>query len=107
MSDSVIRDAIKLRDALLQVAKEIETRAETDKALRRSSKTAQELALMDSRTCIEAAQMLQVLGTEVTRLREGIGLHHYGQLAERRLDWMAQNWNGRTSEEVLAEISHE
>lgn len=88
MEDPVIDQAIKLRDRLLDVAKELRIAA-------RSAKTdaGRQCADMDAKTCDDAAAMLQKLGTEVTRLRQGIGCFHYGRIDRFALRRMSENWN--------------
>jgi hypothetical protein len=91
MSDDATRDAIRLTNSLVDLGKylHVSARVEQDPAKR-------QLMVYDSKTCQDAAQMLQKLGTEVVRLREGIGCFHYGKLNERDLYGMSQNWNGES-----------
>lgn len=83
-----IQDGIAVRDKLLEVAAELELRART---LR--SEDARELCEYEAAVVRLGAAAIQKFGTEVTRLREGIGCHHYGRLAEFDLYQMSQNWN--------------
>ena len=83
MTDVVIKDAIKLRDRLLDVAKELRYRRDGNL----------ELNERDAKSCDDAAAMLQKLGTEVTRLREGIGCFKYGRLNRDRLIRLPDTWN--------------
>lgn len=86
--DPVITQARNLRDGLQSAAVEFRRIAA------RSSHTAtKELAEIDARICLDAAKMLQKLGTEVTRLRLGIGHYKYGKLDRLDLIKMATNWN--------------
>lgn len=88
MTDPVIQEAIKLRDRLKDAAKEfriLEKRA--------THKATKKMAGRDAEACEESALMLQKLGTEVTRLREGIGCFKYGQLSRFDLIKMRDNWN--------------
>jgi hypothetical protein len=73
MTDPVIRKAVELRSALLQTAKEIQCRIRPD-----SSEATRSLLALDVAVCLDASDMLKKLGTEVIRLREAIGCHHYG-----------------------------
>ena len=81
--DSTMREAIRLRDRLLDVAKELR--------LRRDGLP--ELNKLDAQSCDDSAQMLQKLGTEVTRLREGIGHFEYGMMSRHDLIQMPRRWN--------------
>jgi hypothetical protein len=76
--DPVIERAIKLRDRLLDCAKEFDFNA-----LRYMKLGAREAVEEDAKACREAAEMMAKLGTEVTRLRLGIQHFYYGR-----------NWNG-------------
>lgn len=82
-SEPVIAAAIKLRDRLGDVAKEIGYRRDGNA----------ELNAMDAKVCADAAAMLEKLGTEVTRLRLGIGHLYYGRLDRTELWNMSRNWN--------------
>ena len=92
MTDPVIQQARKLRDSLLDVAKEHDIRSESPS----TSSVAAELAKMDAQTCRSAAEMLAKLGTEVTRLRLGIGHFDYGQMPRRELVQMSKTWNSQS-----------
>jgi hypothetical protein len=46
------------------------------------------------RTVADAADMLQVLGTEVTRQRLAIGHFLYGQIDRHELRRISETWNG-------------
>lgn len=81
--DPVIDEALKIRDRLLNVAKEIGYQHKPG-ALRD----------FDMKTCKQAAEMLQKLGTEVDRLRMGIGHFHHGRMSIFDLEKMTKNWNG-------------
>lgn len=94
-SDGVIAEAVKLRDKLLEVAKEL--RIQGKMARSTSGKT---LAAMDAKACDDSARMLEKLGTEVTRLRLGILTYCDGRMEERGLRNMAKNWNGDETEGV-------
>lgn len=83
MTDPVIRDAIKLRDRLRDVAKELRMRRDGNV----------ECNEMDAQSCDDSADMLQKLGTEVSRLREGIGHFKYGQMSRVNLIGMPDTWN--------------
>jgi len=87
-TDPVIRDAIRLRDRLLDVTKEHDYKARAA-----THKSTIECAEMDAQTCRAAAAMLEKLGTEVTRLRLGIGHLHYGMMDRLELNQMTKNWN--------------
>lgn len=82
MSDPVIKEAIRIRDRLQELA--------TDLRLRPGHVQAND---MDGRTCDEAAKMLQKLGTEVTRLRLFIQHHQHGRLSTADLYKVVENWN--------------
>jgi len=88
MCDPVIMKAVKLRDGLLDVSKEI--------GFRRDGNA--ELKAIDAKTCDESAKMLQVLGTEVTRLRRAIGHYLHGQLDRHSLRKITENWNDFATE---------
>ena len=89
MSDDPILDqAVKLRDGLLGAANEFRCRG----ALTKSAVT-KELSELDAKTCEDAAKMHQKLGTEVTRLRLGIGHYKYGMLDRSDLIRMSESWN--------------
>ena len=83
MKDCVIKDAIKLRSRLLDVAKELRIRRDGNL----------ELNEMDAKSCDDSAAMLRKLGTEVTRLREGIGCFKYGRLSRISLIQLPDTWN--------------
>lgn len=87
--DQVTQDAIKLQRQLSEIASEFRmfsALAVTD--------VGSEIAKRNAKACDDAAAMLQKLGTEVTRLREGIGCYHYGRLDRQDLWRMARSWNG-------------
>ena len=90
MTDPVIKDAIKLRDGLLEAAKEFRILAR-----RADRQTTRELREFDADCCEAAAKMMAKLGTEVTRLRLGIGHHLSGQmpLDRHELRKMTVDWN--------------
>lgn len=88
MTDPVISDAIKLRDALHECAKEFRVYRDV-----RSNVSGKTLAEYDARICQAAARMLEKLGTEVTRLRETIGCFHYGRANEKDLTNVWRSWN--------------
>jgi hypothetical protein len=81
-------EAIKLARQLYEIASDQKVRAETVTGGRR------DMHLIDAKSCEESAALLQKLATEVYRLREGIGCHHYGRLAEGDLWRMSRTWNG-------------
>ena len=85
MTDATTKAAIKIRDRLNEVATELKRRLDGLPELNR----------MDARTCEDAALMLEKLGTEVTRLRLGIGCYRYGRLSRVDLFAMTRNWNSR------------
>ena len=92
-SDPVIERAKKLRNSLLDTAKEFDYIAVTANAKGNVLKF--ELAQMDAKVCRDAAEMLEKLGLEVDRLRQGIGCNYYtGSPDRNRLYRMTQNWNG-------------
>lgn len=94
-TDPVIRDAIKLRDGLLECAREF--RVYGGKSRHASGR---ELAEMDAKVCENAAVMLQKLGTEVTRLRLCIGHFDYGRMDRSDLRRATQNWNDSPAAEL-------
>ena len=101
MSDPVIAHAIKLRDRLLETAKEIRIMGNRSDRL-----NTKRMAEIDARGCEDAAAMLAVLGTEVTRYREGIGCCYYGREPDVRDMWRwRDNWNGKTHAQVITETS--
>lgn len=73
MQDETIRKAIKLRDHLRTL---VFARDQISKDI-----------------CRDAAEMLEKLGTEVTRLREAIGHRYYGTISDRELREIAETWN--------------
>ena len=84
MTDVIIESAIRLRDRLLELSKE----------LRRNGPMNNEtLRRMDAANCEEAAKMLEKLGTEVTRLRLAIGHHSYRRMSHADLVRIADTWN--------------
>lgn len=89
MTDLVIATAIKLRDRMVDCAKEFELRKLT---ARRPVDV--ELAEGDAKDCLETAAMLQKLGTEVTRLRLAIQHFDCGRLSRFELREIVTNWNG-------------
>lgn len=91
MTDSVIADGIKLRDRLLGTAKELRIQAEMHKVLGKATQS--ELCDMDAQVCEESAEMMQKLGTEVTRLRLGIGHFKHGQMSKLDLCKFPNTWN--------------
>ena len=89
MSDDPILDqAVQLRDDLLRTAKEFRFMGGP-----LASKATKELLALDAKTCDDAAKMLQKLGTEVTRLRLGIGHYKYGMLDRSDLIRISESWN--------------
>jgi len=88
-TDPVIRDAINMRDGLLHIAKEFRMQGEDP----RVSATRKELAAIDAKYCEDAAEMLQKLGTEVDRLRMGIGGMLDYHMSRGDLRQMTRNWN--------------
>lgn len=89
MTDPVIKKAIAMRDGLVAAAREFR------RIGKRSDHAAtKELMEMDAVNCENAAEMLEKLGTEVDRLRLGIGIRHYGRLSGAKLMAMTKNWNG-------------
>jgi hypothetical protein len=89
MTDPVIVKAIQLRDQLVSCADELAIQARIGR-----NSSARELAAMEAQSCRDAAEMLEKLGTEVSRLRLAIGHFRYGRLARGALEAMANNWNG-------------
>ena len=81
--NEVIKNAARLRDHLLDVAKELR--------LRRDGNI--ELWELDAKACDDAAAMLRKLGTEVTRLRLAIGHHKYGMMSCADLFQIPDTWN--------------
>lgn len=103
-TDSVIKEAKRLRDRLISAGNELNRRAEflrlkanSPTVLVKEAKamrTEAELAELDGKACLESAKMLQKLGTEVFRLRAGIGCYlDTGDPDRGRLRQMTQNWN--------------
>jgi precorrin-6x reductase len=88
-SDQVIERAIKLRDQLLECAKEFDIHA-----LRYTRPGARKAVESDAKACREAAEMMAKLGTEVTRLRLGIQHFDHGRIDRFELREMVENWNG-------------
>lgn len=74
MSDATMKKAIRIRDQLRTL---VFARDQISKDI-----------------CRDAAEMLQTLGTEVTRLREAIGHHYYGRLSQGELMKISETWNG-------------
>ena len=87
--DAVMRKAIKQRDLLLECAREFRHYG----AMARTN-TGREMAERDAKACEDAAEMMAKLGTEVTRLRQGIGCFFCGRLDRIELNAMTKNWNG-------------
>lgn len=81
-------DAIRLARQLNEIASDQRARAKMVDGARK------ELALIDAKTCDDAAALLQKFGTEVTRLRAGIGCYLYGRLERHELRQMTETWNG-------------
>lgn len=81
--------AIKLRDRLLKTAQEL--RIDRDMA---KDEARRELREYDATVCDEAARLLQVLGTEVTRLREGVGCYLDGRISRSLMRHIRESWNG-------------
>ena len=71
--DPILEQARSLRDALRDIAKGLGER--------------------DAKTCGECVEMMENLGTEVDRLRDGIGCFRIGQLERDTLFNMARTWN--------------
>ena len=90
MSDGPIRRAIRLRDDLLSVAKDIGFR-------RPKNETEKELNAIDQKACLDAAEMLQTFGTEVSRLRLAIGHYRFGRLSDHELGRISETWNGEAA----------
>lgn len=83
MSDTILENGPKLRDHLLRVATELELSRHGNK----------ELNQLDAKTCRDAAVAIQVLATEVNRLRLGIDCYLYGRLERSSLREMETTWN--------------
>ena len=75
MTDAKIKMAIRLRNDLVELAPTMP-------------------ATFEKNTCVRSAEMLQTLGTEVTRLREAIGCFLYGRLDRNDLRKISETWNG-------------
>lgn len=88
MTDPVIRDAIKVRDRLHEVAKELRIVRDL-----RRNESGRVMAEYDARTCQTAALMLEKLGIEVDRLRQTIGCYRYGRASHAELIHAAETWN--------------
>jgi hypothetical protein len=88
MSDPIIKDAIQIRDHLLDVAKEIRHRKK-----RETHSSTVNLMEYDAAYCEAAAAMLQKLGTEITRLR--LTIRHFDQNMMDRtgLRNVVRTWN--------------
>lgn len=88
-TDPVIRDAIKLRDGLIECAREwrhyVQMHARTDAAKR--------LGEHDAQISERAAAMLEKLGTEVDRLRQAIGCFGDGRASRSELRHLVNSWN--------------
>lgn len=92
MSDEIIQKAIEIRDRLVEVRKEIIIHGQMAK-----SSSAKTLAKMDAATVGDAIALLAKLGTEVERLRLGIGHFHYGRMSANDLYKMTKKWIYPTS----------
>lgn len=88
MTDPVIRVAINLRDRLRETERELRILAST--ATHPATRT---MRGFDADSCRDAALMLEKLGTEVTRLRLGVGHFFYGWMSRVDLGRMARCWN--------------
>ncbi len=86
--DPIIDQAIRLRDGLLGAANEFRHIGGPS-----ANAVTKELMELDAKTCEDAAKMLQKLGTEVTRLRLGIGHYRYGMVDRSALVRMSESWN--------------
>ena len=86
--DPIINQAKKLHGGLLSAAKEFRYIG-----ARSTHAASKELMEHDAKTCEDAAKMLRKLGTEITRLRLGIGHYEYGKLTRADLIGMTENWN--------------
>ena len=87
-NDSPIDEAVRVRDRLLDIAKE----------LRRRRDGHDELNEMDAKTCEQAAAFMQKFGTEVFRLRESIGHFQYGMMGRIELIRVPNTWNGEQAD---------
>ena len=88
MTDPVIAEAIKLRDKLLECAKEFRhhgVMARTD--------AGKKMAEFDALICEASAEMMAKLGTEVTRLRLGIQHFDHGRMDRLELRKFPNSWN--------------
>ena len=95
MTDPVIRDAIKLRDRLVECAKEF-------RILGKRAKTPAGASwAIDANACDQAAAMLQKLGTEVTRLRLTIQHFDAGRMSRLELRKVVGNWNDSPADEAV------
>lgn len=67
----------------------------TDAPIKKAKQLKGYLDLGDTsaRTCADAADMLQVLGTEVDRLRQAIGCYLYGRIDRHELRKISESWN--------------
>ena len=88
-TDPVIRDAIKLRDALIECAREwryyVQMHARTDAAKR--------MGEHDAKISEQAAAMLEKLGIEVDRLRQSIGCFGDGRMSRSEIRHLVNSWN--------------
>ncbi len=83
MTDPVIAEAVKIRDRVRSAGQEF----------RRRTDGLRELNEIDAKSCDEAADMLQKLGTEVTRLRLAIGCYRDYRMNRSDLSHVADTWN--------------
>ena len=93
MSEYVIKDAIKTRDQLLEVSQQFKYRRSKHK----------ELDSLDETTCEHAAELLQKLGTEVTRLRLTIEHYLYGRMGRDDLKNVVKTWTSGSDHVTLHE----
>jgi hypothetical protein len=94
-TDPVIRAAIKIRNRLVDCAKEFRIHG------RMARKPAGvEMAEHDAKACDEAAAMLQKLGTEVTRLRLSIQHFNAGRMSRFELSEVVKNWNDSPADQT-------
>ena len=88
-TDPVIRDAIKLRDGLIECAREwryyVQMHARTDAAKR--------MGEHDAQISERAAAMLEKLGIEIDRLRQAIGCFSDGRMSRPELRQLVNSWN--------------
>ena len=94
MTDIVLQQAKGLKERLLDIAQEHDYMSMKPGL----STVQQDMHELDRQSCIDSANMIEKLATEVIRLRLSIGHFKYGRLSEFDLFKVSETWNQSGSE---------